>query len=200
MSLFIDTTQGAGIAAGTGIRPFLPPLLVGALARADAGIDFDGTDYSFLEKPGFLFGVLALALIAYFASRTRAADSPPEGGRTSLERILLFLAVVLGALLCAGSVEHGGGEGWVGLLIGAGCAGLGWLAASTLFGRAARRLDPEAARMLPIFADLAALAVAGLSIAFGPLAIVFVLAFAYLVVTGRRRAGEKYAGLRVLNK
>lgn len=200
MSLFIDTTQGAGIAAGTGVRPFLPPLLAGALARADAGIDFEGTDYSFLEKPGFLFGVLALAVIAYLASRTRAADSAPDGGRASLDRVMLFLAVVLGALLCAGSVEHGGGEGWVGLLIGAAAAALGWLAASSLFGGAARRLDPEAARLLPLFADVTALAVAGISIAFGPLAILFLAVFAYILVTGRRRAGEKYAGLRILKK
>ena len=32
--------------------PFLPPLLAGALARGDVGIDFDGTDWSFLESPG----------------------------------------------------------------------------------------------------------------------------------------------------
>lgn len=198
MSLFIDTTQGAGIAAGTGIRPFLPPLLVGVLARADAGIDFEGTDYSFLEKPGFLVVVLALAVVSYLASRSGAADAP-EGGRSSLERALLFVAVVLGALLCAGSVQDGGGAGWVGLLIGAASAALGWFAAAAFFGNAQRRLkDSGASSVITLYADAASLAVAGLSIAFGPLALVFIAGLAYLLISSRRKDDQKYAGLRIL--
>src|SRR5687767_10761257 len=61
ISLFLDIGQGAGLSGATGVNPFLPPLIAGALARGDAGVDFEGTDYSFLEKPGFLAAVLALA-------------------------------------------------------------------------------------------------------------------------------------------
>ena len=50
MDLLLDLLQGVGIAAAVGIRPFLPVLLVGALASADLGLDFDGTDFSFLES------------------------------------------------------------------------------------------------------------------------------------------------------
>ncbi|MBA2505627.1 MAG: DUF4126 family protein [Thermoleophilaceae bacterium] len=198
MSLFIDTTQGAGIAAGTGIRPFLPPLLVGALARADAGIDFEGTDYSFLEKPGFLVVVLGLAVVSYLASRSPAADAP-DGGRSSLERGLLFVAVVLGALMCAGSVEHGGGAGWIGLLIGAGAAALGWFASAAFFSGARRRLKGSgASSSITLYADAASLAVAGLSVLFGPLALLFLAGLAYLLVSSRRKDDQKYAGLRIL--
>jgi len=49
MQLLLDILQGAGVATATGIRPFLPALAVGALASADLGVDFDGTDYAFLE-------------------------------------------------------------------------------------------------------------------------------------------------------
>ena len=49
MDLVFDLLQGAGIAAAVGIRPFLPVLLAGALAAADLGLDFGGTDLAFLE-------------------------------------------------------------------------------------------------------------------------------------------------------
>ena len=58
MEFVLDLLQGAGIAAAIGIRPFLPVLLVGALASADLGIDFDGTAFAFLEEWPFLLAVL----------------------------------------------------------------------------------------------------------------------------------------------
>ena len=41
MSLFLDIGKGAGLASASGVRPFLPPLLAGALARGNIGINFD---------------------------------------------------------------------------------------------------------------------------------------------------------------
>ena len=52
----MDIGTGAGLAGATGVRPYLPPLPTGALRGADTGIDFDGTDWSFLESPVFLGG------------------------------------------------------------------------------------------------------------------------------------------------
>ena len=69
MDFLFDLLQGAGIAAAIGIRPFLPVLLVGALAAGDLGIDFDGTDFAFLEQAPALAIVLALLAIATYAVR-----------------------------------------------------------------------------------------------------------------------------------
>ena len=70
VSLAMDIGQGAGLASASGVRPFLPPLLAGALARGDIGIDFDNTDWKFLESPGFLLAILALAIVSSGAERS----------------------------------------------------------------------------------------------------------------------------------
>jgi hypothetical protein len=49
VDLFMAISQGVGVSLATGVRTLLPPLLVGGLARADTGVDFSGTSYSFLE-------------------------------------------------------------------------------------------------------------------------------------------------------
>ena len=85
-----------------------------------------------------------------------------------------------------------------GIVGGAAAATLGFFAARSLFMRVRKRLDPEAQGALPIYGEGAALAAAGLSILFPPLAILVVAGLAWLLVGGRRRAGEKYAGLRIL--
>ena len=127
MEFVLDLLQGIGIAAAVGVRPMLPVLLTGALASGDVGIDFDGTDFAFLESWAFLLA-----------------------------------------------------------------------AARSLYLRVRRRLDAEAAGALPVYFEGAALAGAVLSILFPPLALVVVGALAWLLLGGRRREGEKYAGLRIL--
>lgn len=171
------------------MRPFLPPLLAGALAREDAGIDFSGTDWAFLESTGFLAAVLALAVIAYALGR---------GGRELPPLVLAGVAVVLGALLFAGSLADGGHTDWPGLVAGVACALLAFYAAGAFLGRVRKRLDPGAAGFLDTYADLIALALAGLSILAPPVGFAAILAFAWLVVRGRGQADRKYEGLRIL--
>jgi hypothetical protein len=195
MDFLLDLLQGAGLAAAVGIRPFLPVLLTGALASADLGLDFDGTDFSFLETWPFLLGVLVLVMLLDFAGRRAgrdAADRPP------LLYAVLVVALALGALLAAGSVADRSDEWWAGAIAGLACAALGFEAARSLFGRVRRRLDDQAAGALPVYAEGAALAAAGLAILFPPLAVLIIAGLVWLLTGGRRRAGEKYAGLRIL--
>jgi hypothetical protein len=212
----MDIGQGAGLSGASGVRPFLPTLLAGALARDNSGIDFSGTSYSFLESPGFLFAVLALAVASYALQRRRetVAQTTPagrpgdprasvEGGRSRpdpVEAGMLLLSVVLGALLFAGSLADHHHESWPGIVGGIVCAALGWYALASLFARARRRLTGSgaAAGLLGVYADGVALVLAGLSILFPPLAFVALAAFLVLIVRSRGERAQKFEGLRIL--
>jgi hypothetical protein len=201
MSLFIDIGQGAGLASATGVRPFLPPLLAGALARGDVAIDFDGTGWSFLESPAFLAVVFALAVAAYLAERARGSASSDEAkasGRRAVDVGAGVVGVVLGALLAAGSLAEGGESSVIGLVIGALCAALGWIAIGGLLARARARLDAGAASMLSVYADAVALVLAAMAIFVPPLSFLALIGFVVLLVGARRREDRKYAGLRIL--
>jgi Domain of unknown function (DUF4126) len=191
MSAFLDTTTGMGLAGATGVRPYLPPLLAGALARGDTGIDFDGTDWHFMESTGFLAAVLALAVIMYAIER-----SGPN--RRAVELFSGTMGLVLGAMLFAGALADGGTASWPGLIAGAVCAALGWRAVGDLLERTRARLEGGAAALLTAYADIAALVLAAIAIFLPPASILMVAAFLVLLTGGRRREGEKYAGLRVL--
>lgn len=191
MSLVLDIGQGAGLAGASGVRPFLPPLLAGALARGDVGIDFDGSGWEFLEQPPFLIGVLALAIAAYIAERSGA-------NRRAIAIATLVAAVPLGALLFAGSLAEGGHSAAYGLVAGVACALLAALAVGGVLDRAARRLDDSAARLLVVYADVAALVLAALAIVLPPVGFLALIAFAFLLLRGRGKDDRKYAGLRIL--
>ena len=195
MDFAFDLLQGAGIAAAIGIRPFLPVLLVGALATANLGVDFGGTDFSFLEQAPLLAIVVALVALGTYVTR-RAGPEATDRGRWAL--VFGAVAVALGALEAGGSLADGNHPVAPGLLAGAACAALGYVAARSLLVRTRRRLDVETASALPLYAEAAALVAAGLSVAFPPLALLVLAGLAALLLGGRRRSGEKYAGLRIL--
>ena len=202
MSLFLDISTGAGLASSTGVRPYLPPLLAGGLARGDIGIDFDGTDLWWLESPGFLAAVLALAVVGFVVERSEANRASPDiggrAGRGSAEFFAGVMGLVLGALLFAGALLDNGQEAWIGLVFGPLCAALGWLAIGGLVERVRGRLEPDQAALVTAYADGAALILAAIAIFVPPLALLAIPGFIVLLLGGRRREGEKYAGLRIL--
>jgi hypothetical protein len=201
MSVFLDTTTGMGLASATGVRPYLPPLLAGGLARSDTGIDFDGTDWSFLESTWFLAAVVVIGVVAYVLERADANRPPsPQGrGAGSTAAVLSgVVGLVLGAMLFAGALADGGSAAWPGLVAGSLCALLGWRAVGGLIERARGRLDGGAAALLTAYADGVALLLAAIAIFVPPASILAIAAFVVLLLTGRTREGEKYAGLRIL--
>jgi hypothetical protein len=191
LRLLIDILQGAGLAGAAGIRPFLPALVAGALATADVGIDYEGTPFAFLEQPGWLLAVM-IALIAAVLAQRRGV---PE---TVLDSSLSGIGIGLGALLCAGTLADHGFVWWPGILGGALCAALAGAASLSLVTRTRARLDAEARAALPVYLEGTAVLLATLAVLAAPISAVALGFFAFLLRGGRRREGEKYAGLRIL--
>jgi hypothetical protein len=131
------------------------------------------------------------ALVISLVLRGRLAEGTGEA-------VLSGLGIGFGALLCAASLDDRSDVWWPGLLVGAACAALASAASRAILNRTRRRLDESAARALPLYAAAIAALIAGLSIAGPPLALVGLGFFVRLLAGGRRREGEKYAGLRIL--
>jgi hypothetical protein len=193
MDLLMAISQGVGVSLATGVRTFLPPLVVGALARANAGIDFGGTGYAFLESVPWLAAlVVAIALVTL-----------AERARVVLPVLLLGIcAVAIAALEFAGTLADEGYAAAPGFPAGVVCAAVGFVAARAFFGRAAARArgggEEEAATLVDLFAQGAALLLAALAVLVWPVSWVAFAFALWVLLVQRRRAGQKYEGLRIL--
>jgi uncharacterized membrane protein len=195
MHLVFDIFQGIGIAAAVGIRPFLPALVVGALAAGDIQIDFAHSSYSFLQGAPFLLvmviGVALLGLTERRVAREALETRPVTFG-------IGAVSVVIGALLFAGSLARGHYAPWPGLIGGVICAVVGILATRPLLARVRARLDDQTAGALPVFSEAAAVICAALSVLLPPVGVIVLALLLWLLLAGRGRSEQKYAGLRIL--
>lgn len=200
MSAFTDIGQGAGTSSSTGFRPLLPLIVVGAMAKADAGIDLAGTSFSWMESWVFIV-LLALVYIAGWLIDRGGSNLMRRGGGDPEARAdYAILAAICGAILFAASLDAGGDTDWPGIIAGALVAFIGYLGFSRFFMRANRRLaaagDPGT--VIGLGRDLLTIAVVVLVVLVDVLGYVVLLAAIALAVNARRREGEKYEGLRVL--
>jgi hypothetical protein len=191
MRYLLDMLQAAGLGSATGIRPFLPALVAGALGRADAGVDFEGTAFSFIESPIFL----AALVVAVFATVVLARARPDD---PAIASALIGIGVGLGALLGAGTMDDRFSVWWPGLVVGALGALLASAATRSLIARVRARLDPAARSALPVYEEGSGMVLAAACIAAPPVAILALGFFLWLLLGSRRRGKEKYAGLRIL--
>jgi hypothetical protein len=192
--LAFDIFQGIGIAAATGIRPFLPPLAVGALAAGNVEIHFSHTDFSFLQSAPFLLALLACVIVLAVVERRIPAERL-ERGPGAIP--IAAAAVALGALLFAGSLCRGGYAIWPGIVGGVLCAAVGLAATRPLIQRSRARLGTQAG-LLALLIEGTAVLFAVLSVLGPPIGVIGLAFLLWLLIAGRRRAGQKYAGLRIL--
>ncbi len=195
MHLAFDIFQGLGIALALGLRPFIPALAVAALASGGVQIHFNHTDYSFLQSTAFLLAMVVCAAAASVLERQLGAE---PANRDVFENVLLAAGVALAALLFAGALAQHHHAAWPGWLAGVACALFGAAATRPLFGRVRARLDQQAANATTLYVEAAALLIAVLSAVAPPVGPVALLLLLWLLLSGRRREGQKYAGLRIL--
>jgi Domain of unknown function (DUF4126) len=196
--LVFDILTGIGVAAAVGIRPFLASLVVGVLALAHVEIHFNGTAYSFEQRWPFLLAMVVLAILATVIERRVGHD---RGDRSPEAIALALCSLALGALLFAGLLSARGTEhyvAWPGWIGGVLCAAVGLFATRPVFARARARLDTQAAGAVTLYAEAAAVLLAALSVVAPPIGLIGLLALGWLWLAGRRREGQKYAGLRIL--
>jgi hypothetical protein len=194
---YIGLGIGFGIAAG--LRPFLPALLAGGLGSAGGlGVGFPDGHYHFLQSGWWMVAMVAGLLASYLLQLRLGAEGVSSGAPASA---IGGLGIGIGALLFAGTLAAHRDASWPGLLGGALAAAFTAAVLSPLLGRVRGRLKDRAARdALMLYLDGAALIVATLVALLHPLGYVVFLLLAWFAVAGRRRSGEKYAGLRILRR
>ena len=118
------------------------------------------------------------------------------GKRDGIGYLMLALAAIGAAIFFGASLaseDHPAWPGWpVGALI---AAGTFYVIADFAAGAAQRA---EGGDVIAVAIVVAALAVAGLSLLFGPVGLVALAGIVYLWLGRRRRAATKYEGLRTL--
>lgn len=193
MDLFLAISQGTGTSLTTGVRTFLVPLLVGVFARLNLGVDFEGTQYEFLESVFWLVLMGALIVMAWWLDRSQIPVPLAVRGIAS---------AALGAVLFAGCLAERDYASEPGLFAGALCASLAFVAATLFLGRAADRLaargETGASTTLSLMVDGVTLLTAALALLVEPVSYIALAFCLWVLVARRRQAGEKYEGLRIL--
>ena len=195
MHLAFDIFQGIGVAAAVGVRPFLPSLVTGVLAAGDVELSYKHTDFSFLQKPVFLL-IMVLGVVLVSGVERRMA------GRTTEPRWLTYalaaISLALGALFFGGELARAHDAVVIGIVAGVLCAAVGVLATKPLLSRVRARLDADATGALPLIVEAAATIGAVLSVVAPPIGVILLAALLWLMIAGRGREQQKYAGLRIL--
>jgi hypothetical protein len=170
-------------------------ICMAALASGDVGIDFDGTKFAFLESVPFMVA-LAVGFGLLIVAERRVGPDRLESG--TVGATIGAFGPALGALLFAGALDDGFDVWWPGLIAGILCALVAQAAIRSLLGRTRTRLDAGAAAALPVYAEGVGLLLAAAAVLLPPLGLIGLVFLVALLVTGRRRGEQKYAGLRVL--
>lgn len=195
MDLFLAICQGLGLALAVGVGGPLAALFIAMMAALESGIRPEATDYEFIGATWFLVTLLAIVVV-FMLARSRNVMRWPQ----------VAVLAAIGAVVFAASLAEEGGAAWPGLILGAAATAFAALVAWSVLGGAIRRAegsepgsrDADAANMMIISFAAVGIALAAASLFLPPVSLVALAALAWLALARRRRAGEKYEGLRIL--
>jgi len=195
MDLFMAICQGLGLALAVGIGGPLAALFIAMMASLAAGLDPDRTDYDFITATWFLVTLLAVVVVFMLARGREAARWPT----------ILALAAI-GGICFAASLAAEGHTAWPGLMLGglatAFAAGISFAVLAGAIKRAKGNepgsKEADAANFLIIAFAAAGIVLAAVSLFAPPVSLVALAALIWLALGRRRRADQKYEGLRIL--
>ena len=191
----MEICQGLGLALAVGIGGPIAALFISMMGSLEAGIDPEGSDYGFLSATWFLVTLLALVVLVMLAR-----------SRPSLRVPTIIVLAAIGAIVCAASLAEDGGTSWPGILIGAVAAGFAATisldvlagAVSRARGNEAGSREADAANTLIVGFAAAGIVLAAVCLFVPPVSLLALGALIYLAASRRRKADEKYEGLRIL--
>jgi uncharacterized membrane protein len=191
-SIYARACMGAGLAALSGVRAFLPVAFLALYSRlefASAPV-LDGTSFAFLEKTWVIALLFALAVIEL------ATDKMPALGSTH-RQIMRPIKIAMGGLVFAAVMAP---DGWIAMtvcgILGLAIAGLAEHVAFSL--RPESQIDTTPFVLLSVYADLLVLIGTLLFVLvplIGALFACFMFLFVYRLQQRRKR---KHKGLRIL--
>ena len=161
--LVLDILQGAGLAAASASGPSCPRSSPARSRPPTSAIDFDGTDFAFLEQWPFLLASWSLVVVRSTSPRGGAATAAWRAAARAGARALV--ASCSARCVVAGTLADHGEPGGPASSSAPPCAALGASPPAHLFARVrARGSTPRPRAALPVYAEGAALALAALSI------------------------------------
>jgi hypothetical protein len=190
MDLFLAICQGLGLALAAGIGGMLAVLLMSVLAHVDVGWDLDGTDFSWFEAAWFIPILFALNVGVFFVARAK--------GVTAETRRLLLIAFAagFGAIAFGASLAEETSTWWPGV-IGAAIGAMSAVITDQVLSGAIARSEDTAGTLQLITAGAGLLLVVA-ALLVPPVSILVAIGLLVLAAGRRRRADEKYEGLRSL--
>ncbi len=189
----MDILMAAGLAAAVGIRPFLPAVAVGLIARADLRLNVG--DFDFLTSWPFLAALCALA-VAFWVLEAMAEKN---SSRRAVAIGVGLASVVLGALLFSAVLSAEGHSVLPGIFAGAVIAAVARMAVVVFLASAASRVrDSGAKNLFFVYLEPIAIVVVVLSVLIPPVSVAVIAALIYVLVSVRNKSQSKYEGLRIL--
>jgi len=191
----MEICQGLGLALAVGIGGPIAALFISMMGSLDAGIHPDGSDYGFLSATWFLVTLLALVVLAMLARN-----------KPSLRIPTIAVIAVIGAIVCAASFAENGDTAWPGLILGALAAAFAAVISIDVLEGALDRAkgnepgsaEADTANALIIGFAAAGIVLAAVCLFIPPISLAVLAALIYLALSRRRKADEKYEGLRIL--